>query len=112
MVTDVIERTEMEIAEAVTANRLGVVLVILLGLLAAWLIYTKLTDRREMREAQIERAKYQAMATKAGMNGLKCQTITDLEFEIALRDERIAKLEKDNKRLNTLLTAACKEGKA
>ena len=63
MVTDVIERTELEIAEAVTANRLGIVLVILLGLLAAWLIYTKLTDRREMRQAQIERAKYQAMAT-------------------------------------------------
>ena len=35
MVTDVIERTELEIAEAVTANRLCIVLVILLGLLAA-----------------------------------------------------------------------------
>ena len=112
MVTDVIERTELEIAEAVTANRLGIVLVIFLVLLAAWLIYTKLTDRREMRQAQIERAKYQAMATKAGMNGLKCQAITDLEFEIAKRDELIAKLEKDNKRLNTLLNAACKKGEA
>ena len=111
MVTDVIERTELEIAEAVTANRLCVVLVISLVLLAAWLIYTKLTDRREMRQAQIERAKYQAMATKAGMNGLKCQAITDLELEIARRDELIAKLEKDNKRLNTLLAAACKEGR-
>ena len=104
MVADVIERTELEIAEAVTANRLGVVLVILLGLLAAWLIYTKLTDRREMRQAQFAQE-------KAGMNGLKCQTITDLEFEIAQRDELIAKLEKDNKRLNTLLAAACKEGR-
>ena len=87
------------------------VLVILLGLLAAWLIYTKLTDRREMRQAQIERAKYQAMATKAGMYGLKCQTITERELEVAQRDELIAKLEKDNKRLNTLRAAACKEGR-